>query len=106
MTCTKLTSLAAPAPGRKVEVSCTRLTFQHAQIIVSEMDLAERSNGSDSREAATDDKVDADTDMDAEEVQQLRALVARANYLEMDRADIQYTTKEICWNMATPKKSG
>ena len=31
-----------------------------------------------------------------------RALAARANYLAVDRADIQFATKEICRAMATP----
>ena len=52
--------------------------------------------------------------MDDEDMQELlgkedatkfRALAARANYLAQDRMDIQYTTKEICRDMANPRKS-
>ena len=31
-------------------------------------------------------------------------MAARANYLGLDRPDIQYTTKEICRNMSKPQK--
>jgi len=36
---------------------------------------------------------------------EFRGLAARANYLSLDRVDIQYATKEICRDMATPKES-
>ena len=35
-----------------------------------------------------------------------RALAARANYLAMDRADIQYATKEVCREMSAPTTGG
>ena len=35
-----------------------------------------------------------------------RGLAARANYLAMDRADIQFATKEVCREMATPTTGG
>jgi len=36
---------------------------------------------------------------------EFRGLAARANYLSLDRVDIQYATKEICRDMAAPKAS-
>ena len=38
-----------------------------------------------------------------EESSQYRALVARANYLAQDRPDIQYSVKELCREMSSPK---
>ena len=38
------------------------------------------------------------------DVSTYRALAARANYLALDRADIQYAAKEICRGMARPTK--
>ena len=36
------------------------------------------------------------------EAREYRALAARANYLALDRVDIQYAVKEICRGMASP----
>ena len=35
---------------------------------------------------------------------EFRAVAARANYLAADRADIQYSVKEICRKMAKPEQ--
>ena len=40
--------------------------------------------------------------LDGKEASCFRALAARANYLALDKADIQYATKEICRGMALP----
>eukprot|EP00972_Heterocapsa_arctica_P099699 14709904-Heterocapsa_arctica.AAC.1 len=39
-------------------------------------------------------------ELQGEEATAYRAVAARANYLAMDRADIQYAAKEICRRMA------
>ena len=39
------------------------------------------------------------------DVTTFRALAARANYLALDRPDIQYSVKEICRGMANPARS-
>ncbi len=38
----------------------------------------------------------------AGDVSGFRAVAARANYLAMDRVDIQYATKKICGGMSQP----
>eukprot|EP00972_Heterocapsa_arctica_P085322 12574544-Heterocapsa_arctica.AAC.1 len=48
---------------------------------------------------------DRDVNPDEEELQgqeatAYRAAAARANYMSMDRADIQYAAKEVCRRMA------
>ena len=45
---------------------------------------------------------DADEDLQAPQVREYRALAARANYLSLDRPDIQCAAKEICRDMAKP----
>ncbi len=40
----------------------------------------------------------------AAEMRDFRGIAARANYLAMDRADIQFATKEVCRGMARPTK--
>ena len=46
-----------------------------------------------------------DQPVSAEDATAYRALVARANYLAQDRADIAYAVKELCRNMSSPKTS-
>jgi hypothetical protein len=43
--------------------------------------------------------------LDAADARRFRALAARANYLAMDRLDVQFAAKEVCRDMANPKKS-
>ena len=40
------------------------------------------------------------------EVTKFRAIAARANYLALDRSDIQYAAKEVCRQMAAPTVGG
>ena len=44
--------------------------------------------------------------LDPHEATLFRAIAARANYLAQDRADIQFTVKEICAQMANPNREG
>jgi len=46
-----------------------------------------------------------DEELSADVATEFRGLAARANYLSLDRVDIQYATKEICRDMAVPKAS-
>ena len=41
-------------------------------------------------------------DLSAPRAKEYRALAARANYLSLDRPDIQCATKEVCWDMSRP----
>ena len=42
--------------------------------------------------------------LEGAQARKYRELVARANYLAQDRADIQFATKEVCRGMAKPTK--
>ena len=46
-----------------------------------------------------------DHELSPEVATEFRGLAARANYLSLDRVDIQFATKEICRDMASPKAS-
>ena len=46
-----------------------------------------------------------DVELPVDIATEFRGLAARANYLSLDRVDIQYATKEICRDMAVPKAS-
>ena len=52
-----------------------------------------------------EDLAKEDVELSPEVSSEFRGLAARANYLSLDRVDIQYATKEICRDMATPKES-
>ena len=46
-----------------------------------------------------------DAELSPDVATEFRGLAVRANYLSLDRVDIQYATKEICRDMASPKAS-
>ena len=80
---------------------------KHAKKICGEFGLGAGSKSLKSpavKEKAEDlDK--EDPALDKSEHTAFRGMAATANYLSQDRADIQYATKEICRDMATPKVS-
>eukprot|EP00972_Heterocapsa_arctica_P051429 7565332-Heterocapsa_arctica.AAC.1 len=43
-------------------------------------------------------------ELQGEEATAYRAAAARANYLAMDRSDIQFAAKEVCRKVATPRR--
>ncbi len=72
---------------------------RHAELIISEMGMSTANpvstpgqNDDDDNEGVRDETTDT----------AYRAIAARANYLAIDRPDIQYTTKEICKAMSAP----
>ena len=78
---------------------------RHAELIIKGMNLVGangvKSPGEDDKpwEAETDDE-----ELRGSDVTAYRALAARANYLALDRADIQFAAKEICRGMARPAR--
>jgi hypothetical protein len=88
---------------------------KHADIIIAEMGLEKDSKGVEApiekdvveEGACQEDNEKGENLMDRVEAKRFRAIgaiAARANYLSLDRADIQYTAKEICRHMARPRK--
>ena len=85
---------------------------KHADIIIAEMGLEKGSKGVEApiekevvEEGARQGDEEKEEDlMDQAEAKKFRAVAARANYLSLDRPDIQYTAKEICKHMARPRK--
>ena len=78
---------------------------RHAEIIIREMGLAEA--GATVGTPGVKVKVDEETDKlltDGRE-SKYRRLVARANYMAIDRQDIQFAVKELARDMANPKES-
>lgn len=71
---------------------------RHAEIIVSELGLSDASKD-------TPDTNDSDEMMSELHSTRYRSLVARANYLAHDRADIQFACKELSSRMSQPTKA-
>jgi hypothetical protein len=78
---------------------------KHRNAILKEFGLDEQSRGISvpvDKDSITEED-DAEL-LEGEDITRFRGLAARANYLGLDRCDIQYATKEICRGMARPSK--
>ena len=78
---------------------------RHADIIIKEMNLQDAKGVAspgedDKRWQEEEDHIK----LDGNEARKYRGLVARANYLALDRPDIQFSTKEVCRGMCHPSK--
>ena len=93
--------------NRVVEWTVSGIMYEadqrHAEIIVQELGLTSASKpvNTPSQKAARQ----ADAQLSQEESTMYRALVARANYLAQDRADICFAVKELCKTMSKPCRS-
>ena len=76
---------------------------RHAEIIINSLGLEESKEvttaGEDSKPWKEEEEEEK---LDKPRAAEYRALAARANFLALDRADIQYATKEVCRGMASP----
>ena len=76
---------------------------RHAEIIIQQLGLT------DATSVGTPGVKENNAEQDEEELQgseatAYRALAARANFLSMDRADIQFASKEVCRRMSRPRQ--
>ena len=76
---------------------------RHAELIIQQMGLVAATSLSTPGNKDRDPHLDEEP-LQGEEATAYRAAAARANYLAMDRADIQYAAKEVCRKMATPRR--
>ena len=78
---------------------------RHAELIIAGLNLQEAKGVTSPWEdpKAWQKEEDAQP-LGDQEARDFRALAARANYLALDRPDIQYSTKEICRGMSRPTK--
>jgi len=83
-----------------------RADRKHVQIIAKDMGIEMSSNGVDVPGAKAEaEDPENDVALVGAEATKFRAIAARANYLALDRPDIQFSTKEICRSMSAPKQS-
>ena len=76
---------------------------RHADLLIQAINLSEakgvKATGEDEKKWEMSEN---DQAVDPKEETHFRALAARANYLALDRMDLQYATKEVCRGMAAP----
>ena len=78
---------------------------RHAELLVSALDLKQaKAVQTPWEEDRPWKEAEEDMPLQEEEVRKYRSLAARANYLALDRCDIQYAVKEICRGMANPTR--
>ena len=82
---------------------CYEADQRHAEIILRELGLSGQSKPVSTPSVPTEKP--NDEELPPEKAKQYRGLVARANYLAQDRADIGFAVKELCRKMAKPTVS-
>ena len=100
---------SAKVLNRVISVSESGWTHEadqrHADLIVKAMGLEQAKGGKTPGEEARPWAEEEDAKLlDGREQGEFRSIAARANYLALDRADIEYATKEVCRAMATPTR--
>ena len=77
---------------------------RHADLLVEGLGL-EKAKSVLTPGEKTKSILENDSELQGMDHRMYRALAARANYLALDRPDIQFATKEICRAMSNPTKS-
>ena len=82
---------------------------KHAEKVCSEMGVQLASKGLDApavREVLPEDFEEERDDPKIDETKWYRGVAASANFLSLDRMDIQFGAKEVCRQMSAPRSSG
>ena len=74
---------------------------RHAELVVKQLKMHEKGVNSVITPGVKEDRED-DTPLDASMSSLYRSLTMRINYLAQDRADLQYSGKELARGMAQP----
>ena len=78
---------------------------RHAEIIIQHLDLQDANSVSTpgvDLPVANPDEIEEEEELSPADSTKFRAIGARCNYLQPDRPDIQYATKEVCRMMSKP----
>ena len=76
---------------------------RHAEHLIKALNMQDAKSVSAPQEEDKPWKAEEEAEMlNFEKAHEYRSLVARANYLAMDRSDIQNAVKEVCKTMAKP----
>lgn len=74
---------------------------RHAELLIEQMELEKAHSVATPGVEKT--SVDSPT-LDMKRTSQFRVMAARANYLSLDRSDIQFAVKELCRDMSSPSE--
>lgn len=74
---------------------------RHAEIVIQALGLKETSKSVSTPCDRLNEQVPT-TELDSDKSSEYRAIVARINYLSLDRSDISYGSKELCRDMCKP----
>ena len=77
---------------------------KHAKMTCEAMGLEEWSKGLSCPYEKSEQVGEEGEEMSKEDATEYRALAARANFLALDRLDIQFAVKELCRSMSAPKQ--
>ena len=78
---------------------------RHGEYIIQAMGLSEANGLSNPGEESKPwQETEDEQSLDVKDSSEYRALAARANFLALDRADIQFAVKEICATMSNPTR--
>ena len=93
--------------GRRLRYAHGCLEYEadpkHREVLMSDFGFGENSNSVVSPAERLEPEAKADQKfLNREDATRFRGWAARANFLGLDRADIQYATKEACRGMAVP----
>ena len=75
---------------------------RHAELIIQELGLTGTKGLS--TPGVDDPENEDENELGGDELSKYRSLAARANYLSMDRPDLQFAVKELCRQMARPTR--
>ena len=78
---------------------------RHPEIIIQQLGLEEATSVTTPgvKESAGEDEIAEEDKLEGSEATLYRAIVARINYLALDRPDIQFSAKEASRHMAAPR---
>ena len=76
---------------------------RHAELVVQQLELqGSKSLSTPGVDGADEDDTEEDRPLSDADASKFRGVIARINYLAADRPDLQYATKEVCREMASP----
>ena len=76
---------------------------RHAELIMEQLGVSEsKSLSTPGVDGAAEEDTPEDVDIQGLDATRFRGVSARANYLSMDRSDIQFASKEVCREMSRP----
>lgn len=78
---------------------------RHADLLIKGMGMEDANSTKTPGEDDRESHMELLEELGTRDAREFRGLAARANYLALDRPDLQYAAKEVCRGMATPLRA-